>query len=134
MNLWTQYVEIIYMPESEIHVLSTIEKMDARPDESSYGFQTQEADIKRRINTLFGSKDEEEKKAETKEDNYETVNEGMTSDTTEAPAHQAKRTAVQEEEEKAIENNKEEEGIQSSDEENQVTHPHISTNPTGFTE
>jgi hypothetical protein len=56
INIWTQYVEIIYMPESEIHVLSAIEKMDARPEESSYGLRNQERDIQRRLDTLFGKK------------------------------------------------------------------------------
>jgi hypothetical protein len=79
------------MPESEIHIISTIEKMDARPEDTSYGFRVQEEDIKRRINTLFGTGDkpkeptDEFKDESKKEENYETVNEAMTSDTTEAP-------------------------------------------------
>jgi hypothetical protein len=28
------------MPESEIHILNTIDRMDARPEENSYGFKT----------------------------------------------------------------------------------------------
>lgn len=51
------------MPESEIHVISAIEKMDARPDDTSYGFKTQEKDIDRRISTLFGTKPDEDKAA-----------------------------------------------------------------------
>lgn len=89
------------MPESEIHVLSTIESLDARPEDSSLGFKTQEEDIKRRINTLFGTEEKKEKVEETedifKKDDYETVNEGMTTDTTEAPTQQTKRTPIGEE-------------------------------------
>ena len=39
LSLWTQYVEIIYMPESEVHVLSAIEKLEARPEDTAYGFR-----------------------------------------------------------------------------------------------
>jgi hypothetical protein len=53
LSLWTQYVEIIYMAESEIQVLSHVEKMDARPEDAAYGIRSQEQDIKKRINTLF---------------------------------------------------------------------------------
>ena len=81
------------MPESEIHVLSAIERMDARPEDTAYGFKTQESDVKRRINTLFAkeiaeSRDEDEESASGitgKQEDYETVNEGMTTDTTEGP-------------------------------------------------
>ena len=40
LSLWTQYIEVVYMPESEIHVLSAVQKLDARPDETAYGFRT----------------------------------------------------------------------------------------------
>lgn len=60
LSLWTQYVEVIYMPESEIHVISAVEKMDARPEDTAYGFRNQENDIKNRINTLFGTSDKQQ--------------------------------------------------------------------------
>ena len=41
LALWSQYVEVVYMPESEIHVISTLEKIDARPADSAYGFRQQ---------------------------------------------------------------------------------------------
>lgn len=53
LSLWSQYVEVVYMPESEIHVIATLEKLDARPSDSAFGFRTQQADIKNRIKTLF---------------------------------------------------------------------------------
>ena len=81
------------MPESEIHVLSAVEKMDARPEDAAYGVRTQEQDIKKRINTLFSKLEEEEKEERVgeREEDYETVNEGLTTDTTEAPSHAARR-------------------------------------------
>ncbi len=89
LNLWTQYIEVIYMPESEIHIISALEKLDARPEDSAYSIRTQDNDIKRRINTLFnekaGADQISEDEVDLKED-YETVNEGLTSDTTEGPA------------------------------------------------
>lgn len=54
LSLWTQYVEVIYMPESELHVLSAVEKMDARPEDTAYGFRAEEKDVRTRLNTLFG--------------------------------------------------------------------------------
>lgn len=93
LSLWTQYVEVIYMPESEIHVISAVERMEARPEDTAYGFRTQESDVKNRLSTLFsdsGDKkkddqiDDEDNNSLIKED-YETVNEGLTTDTTEAP-------------------------------------------------
>jgi hypothetical protein len=90
LSLWTQYVEVIYMPESEIHVLSAIQNMEARPEDAAYGLRTQEAEIKNRINTLFSHKEEDERiggadEEKPADEEYETVNEGMTTDTTEAP-------------------------------------------------
>ena len=123
LSLWTQYVEVIYMPESEIHVLSAIERMEARPEDTAYGFRAQENDIRSRINTLFAQDKPEQVAEEAQEhEEYETVNEGMTTDTTEASAavrrgeSEASETAPSEKA-PAIE----EEGILSSDDEEKVT-------------
>lgn len=86
------------MPESEIHIIDAIRKIDARPEDTSYNFRTEEKDIQNRINTLFGKDpfDEIKPKKDAKTPSsraageedpdaaYETVNEGMTTDTTEA--------------------------------------------------
>jgi len=110
------------MPESEIHILSAIQNMEARPEDAAYGLRTQEAEIKKRINTLFSNKEEQEEAVEEEED-YETVNEGMTTDTTEAPQYAQKRGQVEtvageDKEAKKEEAAQEvEEGILSSDEE-----------------
>jgi hypothetical protein len=42
LSLWTQYIEVIYMPESEIHILSSLEKLNASPEEAAFGHRTQE--------------------------------------------------------------------------------------------
>ena len=42
LSLWTQYVEVIYMPESEIHILSALDKLNASPEEAALGHRTQE--------------------------------------------------------------------------------------------
>ena len=83
------------MPESEIHVLSAIEKMEARPEDTAYGFKAQDSDIRNRINTLFsheeGGEDQKKQQEEEEKEEYETVNEGMTTDTTEAPQNAFRR-------------------------------------------
>ncbi len=75
------------MPETEIHILSAVQKLEARPEDAAYGFRSQEAELKNRINTLFSKKEEDAASlgVDGQEDAYETVNEGMTTDTTEAP-------------------------------------------------
>lgn len=96
LSLWTQYVEVIYMPETEIHVLSAIEKLDARPEDAAYGVRAQETDVKKRISTLFADKSfmESDGEEDNLKEDYETVNEGLTTDTTEAPSQGAKRSSV----------------------------------------
>ena len=91
LNLWTQYVEVIYMPEGDIHVLDSLSKTDARPEDASYGIKTQQREMDMRIKTLFGKDVEKKEEGKDegdkgdKDEEYETVNEGMTTDTTEAP-------------------------------------------------
>lgn len=114
VSLWSQYVEIIYMPESEVHVMAAIEKIDARPEDMSYDFRTQDQETKSRISTLF-AKDDTQAAVQRKEEDYETVNEGMTTDTTEAPVRETRQGVEEAASETAAA--KEQEGIQSSDEE-----------------
>ena len=113
------------MPESEIHIISALEKLDARPEDSAYSIRTQDNDIKRRINTLFnekaGADQISEDEVDLKED-YETVNEGLTSDTTEGPAQGVKRTELSDAADISTSSRVEkeaepQEGILSSDEE-----------------
>ncbi len=129
LSLWTQYIEVIYMPESEIHVISAIEKMEARPEDTAYGVKAQESDVKHRIHTLFSDEkregDEDDLEEQMKED-YETVNEGMTTDTTEAPQAAVRRGEFAEATADSAkgaeaESGVQEEGILSSDEEETAT-------------
>lgn len=118
------------MPETEIHMLSAIQNMEARPEDAGYGFRTQENELKNRINTLFAHKEEGRDTAAGNdihgaEDEYETVNEGMTTDTTEAPQQASKRGSVEESTANADgaspKDEVEAEGILSSDEEGAQT-------------
>ena len=128
LSLWGQYVDVIYMPESEIHVLSAVEKMDARPDSSAYGLKAEESNIRSRLNTLFAPEVEAAEVGEEKiggdQADYETVNEGMTTDTTEAPNSAVRRGELAKGGEESHEGGRDvkeekvlEEGILSSDEE-----------------
>lgn len=55
LNLWTEYVEIIYMPESDIHTMELLQKTEGRLDEESkFMFKRSEQNIQNRLNTLFG--------------------------------------------------------------------------------
>ena len=56
------------MPESEIHVIDAISKMDARPEDSAYSFRQQEQDVKKRLNVLFGKEEEIEGAAAREEE------------------------------------------------------------------
>ena len=114
------------MPESEIHILSSLEKLNASPEEAAFGHKTQDQDIRNRINTLFAPQREEEshEAAQIREEDYETVNEGMTTDTTEAPSHAARRGGAEPEAAEVETKNadraqaeEQQEGILSSDEE-----------------
>ncbi len=101
--------------------------MDARPEDAGYGFRTQETELKNRINTLFSHKDDDNEGGARAEEEYETVNEGMTTDTTEAPQQAARRGSAEEVSgEKASSGTAEKEegeaeGILSSDEESVAT-------------
>lgn len=46
------------MPETELHILDTLRKVQARPEEASYTFQLEEREMEGRLNTLFGKEDE----------------------------------------------------------------------------
>jgi len=96
-------------------MISAVEKMDARPEDAAYGARTSEIETKKRINTLFSP---EKDAAVADKDDYETVNEGMTTDTTEAPQFEMRRgTAGETSQQEAKAEPEEETGILSSDEE-----------------
>lgn len=102
------------MPESDIHIISAVEKMDARPEDAAYGARTSELETKKRINTLFSP---EKDAAVADKDDYETVNEGMTTDTTEAPQFEMRRGTGETSQQDTLLEAEEATGILSSDEE-----------------
>ena len=130
LNLWSQYVEVIYMPEYETNMLEAMSQLDVRPEEVAYGAKLESADMEKRLTMLFGDKSQEgavggeaedqDKRAVNEE--YETVNEGMTTDTTSGSDHESAilAQAKKEAEPKGASSQpvkRVEEGIQSSDEE-----------------
>ena len=36
INLWNQYIEVIYMPEGEVNMVDQLAEMEGRPDDLSY--------------------------------------------------------------------------------------------------
>jgi len=56
------------MPESELHVIDSIKSQDGRPEDASYTMRTEEQDIKRRLNTLFGDLGKDVEAAEQEEE------------------------------------------------------------------
>ena len=84
------------MPESETHVIDTVTRMDARPEDTAYAFRQETEEAKQRINILFGK--EETKSADSlkkgtaeylkEQEGFDNVNDGVTSDTTEASGTQ----------------------------------------------
>jgi len=93
--------------------------MNVSPEEAAFGHRTQEQDIRNRINTLFAPPANEDAAAAVPEgqgeEDYETVNEGLTTDTTEGPSIARRGGAAGEEETAEVkataEANKEEQGI-----------------------
>jgi len=63
LNSWQSYVDVIYMSESEAAIILALESEDIRPDELSYQSKHQEAEVGKRLNTLFGKDPQPEEKA-----------------------------------------------------------------------
>ena len=81
LMLWKKYTDIIYMPEAQLNFVELLEKMDIRPDQMAYKNRMTESDIATRLNMLFG-KGQGIDETEAASADYETVNEGSTTDTT----------------------------------------------------
>jgi hypothetical protein len=86
------------MADSEVNIIDAVNKSEARPEDESFATKTEERDIRNRMDILFG-RDTEGKKLQKSvisnggEEAYETVNEGLTTDTTEASEKNFKRTS-----------------------------------------
>lgn len=100
MNLWQQYINIIYAPEVEINYLKILKENGlyssdpseaagnlSRTDEVSFHAKMRQEDIEKRLQTLFARDDEQElekeksKVARDIDEPYMSVNEDLTSDT-----------------------------------------------------
>ena len=62
LNLWQQYVEIIYMPEAEVHMVDQLSKMEGRLPDESYSRMLERDDVSKRLKMLF-KPDEQEAEA-----------------------------------------------------------------------
>ena len=130
LNLWQQYVEVIYMPEAEVNLIEHLGKMEGRMPEDSYSRMLENDDVSKRLKMLF--KPEDGGKVDNQDEldrAYETVNEGETTDTTSGVDDEAlvastrrmdtgaaqQASAAVDAPAKAVE-----EGIKSSDEEEEV--------------
>ena len=91
LNLWSQYVEVVYMPEGQVHIMDQVAQMEGRMDDLSYVKLMERDNQEKRLKMLFKDDDDEDgegdKEADFDEDQamkeaYETVNEGETTDTT----------------------------------------------------
>lgn len=79
LELWNEYVKVIYMPESEITLMEILNRMKETPESQAYGNRVKDADTANKLNMLFGTdKGVQEDEAAAAE--YETVNEAETSD------------------------------------------------------
>lgn len=45
INLWNQYIEVIYMPEGEVNMVDQLAEMEGRPDDLSYVQRVERDDI-----------------------------------------------------------------------------------------
>ena len=112
LNIWQQYIDIIYAPESEIEMLKNMKDAGqlgadgSTLDDVSFANKMENEHIEERLAILF-AKDEEElvdekqKIDDNLQDPYLSVNEGITTDTSMTTdfegSLQAKRGAIDDE-------------------------------------
>ena len=61
LTLWSEYVDVIYMPDSEVNIIDAVNKSEARPEDESFAAKTEEKDIRNRMDILFGRDDKQNK-------------------------------------------------------------------------
>ena len=92
LNLWQQYIEIIYAPESEINMLKNLKDngmLSGDAEDLNFASKMENENIDAKLATLFMKEDEseleEDVKQATSKDNmaepYLSVQEGLTTDT-----------------------------------------------------
>ena len=45
INLWNQYIQVIYMPEAEVNMIDQLKEMEGRPDDLSYVERAERDDL-----------------------------------------------------------------------------------------
>lgn len=104
------------MPESEINTIDTAHKFGFKPDDQTFNSRQEEHETEKRINVLFGKDKTDGSLKEQEEEDYQTVNEDMTTDT--ADSGDFVQRGIEKNEEKGEDSlAPAEEGILSSDDE-----------------
>ena len=60
LNLWNQYVDVVYMSEAETNMLEAISQMDARPQSLTLKSRGEQKELENRLNMLFGEGTEDQ--------------------------------------------------------------------------
>ena len=114
------------MPESEVHMIDSLSKMEGRVDDLSYVQQMERNDVDKRLRMLFKPGEDQSSKdfdaAEALKEAYMTVNEDETTDTTSGIEDESLLTRKEGEKKKPVEAAEKpkrtvEAGIKSSDDE-----------------
>ena len=114
------------MPESEVHMIDSLSKMEGRVDDLSYVQQMERNDVDKRLRMLFKPGENQSGKdfdaAEALKEAYMTVNEDETTDTTSGIEDESLLTRKEGEKKKPVEAAEKpkrtvEAGIKSSDDE-----------------
>lgn len=114
------------MPESEVHMIDSLSKMEGRVDDLSYVQQMERNDVDKRLRMLFKPGEDQSGKdfdaAEALKEAYMTVNEDETTDTTSGIEDESLLTRKEGEKKKPVEAAEKpkrtvEAGIKSSDDE-----------------
>ena len=114
------------MPESEVHMIDSLSKMEGRVDDLSYVQQMERNDVDKRLRMLFKPGEDQSGKdfdaAEALKEAYMTVNEDETTDTTSGIEDESLLTRKEGEQKKPVEAAEKpkrtvEAGIKSSDDE-----------------
>lgn len=83
LNCWQQYIDAIYMSEIETQFMEVVAKDEnASTSRLSYKQRQEETDVSEKLNLLFGHHENAKKPNAETTAPYETVDEGLTSDTT----------------------------------------------------
>ena len=60
LNLWSQYVEVVYMPEGQVHIMDQVAQMEGRMDDLSYVKLMERDNQEKRLKMLFKDDDDED--------------------------------------------------------------------------